>query len=325
MPSKIIASIMLFSALWLTACQPIAPVAAPTTNTATDSAVEDETRTITDAAGNEVTIPANPQRIVTLSEQDLDGALAVEVTVIGSVNGRGQATLPAYLSDYTEGITSVGALAEPSLEAIAALDPDIILAGGTPQAIVDQLPNLNEIAPTVVTYALTDDWKTAFLGTANALNKVAEAEAVLADYDAKVADLAERLGDNAGTTVSVVRWNPDGPGIMAYESFSTLVLRDLGLDRPEQQRTIEGYGHLGPISLEELEQLEADWLLIGTLNPQGVEALTAALENPLFQQLAVVQSGQWSTEIDGAIWTSRGGPIATEIVLNQVEAILIGE
>jgi len=48
-----------------------------------------QTREVVDAFGETVTIPANPQRIVVLSEIDLDIALALGVEPVGAVNGRG--------------------------------------------------------------------------------------------------------------------------------------------------------------------------------------------------------------------------------------------
>jgi iron complex transport system substrate-binding protein len=301
----------LLIALLVSACTPVQPVSAPVA----------AMRTITDAGTNPVTVPVAPQRVVTLSEQDLDGALALDVKPVGSVNGRGQPGLPAYLGERTEGIASVGSLAEPSLEAIAALDPDLILVGGVFPALAALLPQLREIAPTVITYNLTDDWQSAFRGTAAALNKETEVEAFLDGYGKRVAELRASLGEEAGATVTIARWMPDGPVIMAHDAFASLIVRDLGWVRPEAQQAIAGYAHTELLSLEQLEQLDADRLFIGVLNADGLTALQSAAANPLFQQLDVVRQ-QRVVEVDGTIWTSRGGPLATGIVLNDIAAAL---
>ncbi|NOK64362.1 MAG: hypothetical protein GFH27_549431n50 [Chloroflexi bacterium AL-W] len=94
-----------------------------------------------------MTVPANPQRVVVLSEQDLDAALALDASVVGTVNGRGQPPPPLYLGDRVEGITSVGSFTEPSLETVAELDPDLILIGGIFPAIEELLPQLAALAP----------------------------------------------------------------------------------------------------------------------------------------------------------------------------------
>lgn len=118
-------------------------------DTATEPAAStDDPRTITDARGQEMTIPANPEQVVVLSEQDLDAALALDVSVVGTVNGRDQPTPPLYLGDRVESITSaVGSFTEPSLETVAELDPDLILIGGIFPAIEELLPQLAALAP----------------------------------------------------------------------------------------------------------------------------------------------------------------------------------
>ena len=67
------------------------------------------TRHVQDAYGQEHEVPATPQRIVTLSEIDLDSVLALGIHPIGAVNGRGQTTLPRYLpSSMQQGIAVIG-------------------------------------------------------------------------------------------------------------------------------------------------------------------------------------------------------------------------
>lgn len=266
------------------ACQPAVPSA---TDAAADAPAADAVRTVTDALGNEVTISANPQRVVTLTEIDLDSALALGLTPVGSVNGRGQINLPAYLSAMTDGITSVGSLAEPSLEAIVALDPDLILAGNMIPAIEALLPELSEIAPVVATYQGSDDWKTTFQHVAEILNRQGEADAFLAEYDAIASQIATSLGDET-VEVSITRWMPQGPVVMIPASFSSLVLADAGLARPEAHAGLAGDhpAHSDPISLESLDLIDADWIFLGTLNEEGATSLAEAQENVLFQQLS---------------------------------------
>lgn len=296
-----------------------APTPAPAATTAGTSA----TRTITDARDRQVTVPVAPQRVVTLSEHDLDSALALDITPVGTVNGRGQAGPPAYLGERTRGITSVGSLAEPSLEAIVALDPDLILAGNLVQQLESLLPQLEQIAPVVVTYRTGSDWKTAFRGTANALNRSDAAERFLQQYDQRVAELRALLPTDRSVTASIVRWMPQGPVVMNPGTFASSILADLGMQRPAQQHNLGGShgAHSDPISLESLEVIDGDWIFLGTLNAEGATALQAARSNPLFQRLQAVQNNH-VVEVDGTVWTSTGGPLAALQVLADVERAL---
>lgn len=283
------------------------------------------TRLLTDAAGRSVELPANPARIVTLTELDLDSALALGVVPVGSVNGRGQLSLPAYLADKSAGIESVGSLAEPSLEKIVALNPDLIIVGNPIPAIEELMDDMQQIAPVFVTWSAGQDWKTAFTQIGAVLNREAEAEAFLADYSQRAAAIKAQLPADAVTEASVTRWMPDGPVVMIPTTFSSLILADVGLTRPAAHVDIGGgHGaHSEVISLEMLDVIDADWLFIGTLNPDGVAALEAAKENPLFRQLQAVQQDHVAA-VDGTVWTSIGGPLAALTVLDDIERALTG-
>ena len=56
------------------------------------------TRTVVDVEGTSMEVPVDPTRVVTLSEPTLDGALALGVTPVGTVSGRGQGSVPGTTS-----------------------------------------------------------------------------------------------------------------------------------------------------------------------------------------------------------------------------------
>ncbi len=280
-------------------------------------------RSVSDAAGAAVCVPENPERVVALMESDLDALLALGVQPVGTTNGRGQPTPPRYLADQLGDIEIVGNFYQPNLEMVLALQPDLILMGGFTDETV--LAQLREIAPTVNTFMLGETWKSHFLRVGEIMNMQAEAGAFLAAYDERVETLKTALGDHVGAEVSIVRWNPDGPGIMLRDAFSSRVLADVGLVRPANQQG-EGVGHTPPLSLEDLGQIDADWVFIGTLAAEGdaVNVMQEAIESPLFQQLGAVQN-EHLVFMDGSLWTSIGGPLAAMQVLDDVEAALLSD
>jgi len=278
------------------------------------------TRQVEDAFGNTVTVPATPERVVTLNEIDLDTALTLGVTPIGTVNGRGQAAPPRYLEGKVpSGIKVVGDLDNPNLETLLELEPDLILTGPVKP---EQLAILNEIAPTVVTFKWAEPWQSSMQRTAHILNKDAEAKAFMDRYEARAAEARERLKDHQGETFSIVRWNPKGPSYMFKDAFSSTVVEDVGLVRPAHQQD-PGHTHSMALSLESLELLDADWLVIGTLATSGeaVEALSQAEETPAFRQLSAIQAKRFAA-VDGSLWTSLGGPMAALQVIEDVESIV---
>ena len=279
-----------------------------------------DTRQVTDAMGNTVTVPEAPQRVITLSEIDLDTALTLGVTPVGTINGRGQAAPPRYLDGkLPAGIEVVGDIDNPNLETLLELQPDLILTGPVKP---EQLAILNEIAPTVITFNWARPWQESMQRTAQALNKEAEAKAVLERYRARVEAARQRLAAHQGETLSIVRWNPKGPSYMFKDAFASTVAEDVGLLRPAHQQD-RGHTHSMALSLESLELLDADWLVIGTLATSGeaVEAMNQAEQTPAFRQLSAIQAKRFGA-VDGSLWTSLGGPMAALQVIDDIEALL---
>ncbi|MFG2648751.1 ABC transporter substrate-binding protein [Streptomyces sp. NPDC048436] len=309
-----VAALTLASALTLSACG---------SDSSDDSGSGDKAKnaaknvTVTDASGAEVKVPANPQKVIALSEMDLDSSLALKVKPVGLSAGRGQKGAPEYLADQAKGIPVVGAVTGPDIEKVLQTKPDVILAG----QLADQqvLGQLKAIAPTVVTIDRTKDWKKSLEITGKVLGKSDEASAFLKEYDTKAAAVKKNLGDNAGASVSVARYSAKGTAVMQQGVFISDVLKDLGFKRPGIQNK-KGEGHSTPLSDEDLKQIDADWLFIGTLGSAGPDAdLFKELKGKAaYKQLDAVKKNH-TTEIDGSKWTSLGGAQAAVSVLADVE------
>ncbi|WP_028660633.1 iron-siderophore ABC transporter substrate-binding protein [Nocardioides insulae] len=313
----------------------IPPALAACGDTST-SVAAGETRTVVDVEGTEMEVPVDPQRVVTLSEPTLDGVLALGVTPVGTVSGRGQSSVPSYLADEAGEIPLLGGVAAPNYEKIANADPDLILVDGTsinnnPEAI----GVLRKIAPTFYTGYAGGDWRANFELVAEALNEKEPATAVLAEYDAKVAEAKKDLTSYADDTFSVVRWQGSSAAMILKELPAGMALSDLGLQRPGPQDK-RGRGHSEPVSLENIATIDADYMFFGTLggssnaNPDAggaadltgaQQALAQAEEVPGFSTLAAYRTGH-IYPVDGSLWTSTGGPILMSRIVDNVTGIL---
>ncbi|CAN5570739.1 amonabactin ABC transporter substrate-binding protein [soil metagenome] len=291
-----------------------------------------ETRSVTDVEGVEIEVPVDPQRVVTLSEPTLDAALALGVTPIGTITGRGQSTVPNYLADLAGEIAILGGVAQPDYEAIARVEPDLILVDGTsinnnPEAMTV----LGEIAPTVSTGLAGGDWRANLDVVADALNQVEQGQRIQDDYDASVTAARARLADYDDDTFSVVRWQGGSASLVLEELPAGVALSDLGLARPPAQDR-RGRGHSEPVSLENLDDIDADYLFFGTLGGSSVgnsdaggtsdvsaaeEALSQAVLVPGFASLEAYRADH-VIPVDGSLWTSTGGPILMSRLVDSV-------
>ncbi|HEY0061766.1 MAG TPA: ABC transporter substrate-binding protein [Telluria sp.] len=276
-------------------------------------------RVVLDALERKTTVPATPMRVLAMSELDLDALLALGIKPVGATRGRGQQSMPRYLGKEAAAITSVGNFASPVPDLAIALQPDLILAGGVPDP--ELLARLSKIAPTVVSYRPGENWQNALRRIGAVVGRSTRAEAVLADYRQRVAALQVHLQSRQGASVSVVRWNPQGPAYMLRESFASLVLADLKLRRPASQQQ-SGAAHSPPLSMEALSMIDADWLFVGTLDGTADHALSAAAASPAFRRLNAVRQGQMRA-VDGSLWTGPGGPLAAKALLDDVENAML--
>ncbi|MFF0746372.1 ABC transporter substrate-binding protein [Streptomyces sp. NPDC004111] len=277
------------------------------------------TRTVKDATGRAVQVPANPQRIVTLTQEDLDAVLALGLKPVGITNGQGLNKPPAYLADKVAGTEIVGNLLQPVMDKVIAAKPDLILAGDMQDEQV--LKQLREITPaTLVTMAPTDTWQLSLMGVGNAVNKLSVAQKVVSDYKANATAAGEKLGKNKGAEVSIVRWNPDGPSWMEKKQFASGIALDMGLKRPKAQDK-DGNAHTPALSLEKINEVDGDWLFLSTLTADGDKAFKDVQEKPAYKQLGAVKAGHVVT-VNGSVWSTRGGPLAAQTVIDDISKAL---
>src|SRR5690606_32270431 len=111
--------------------------------------------------------------------------------------------------------------------------PDLIIGNKMRQEkIYDQL---SAIAPTVFAETLRGDWQENFELYAKALNKEEEGKTVIADYNQRIEDIKGKLGDKVNQEVSMVRFMAVDVRIYHQDSFSGVILEQIGFARPESQ------------------------------------------------------------------------------------------
>lgn len=218
--------------------------------------------------GGETCIPAEPQAIVGLHDQSVTlTLLEIDAPVVGSHGRLDDAGRPYMRSvdllmglDFdSSGIAFAGAFDALDFEAIAAMQPDLIIGREYEMGSADQL---GAIAPTVfIAESATDPF--AFpRGVADAAGRLDRWEAMRVLYEANVARAKAAFPGMEGASYAKIQgWD----GILnVYAGYGglTKVLEDLGFARiPFAQAMAErGIAWGEEVSAEVLPELQADYL-----------------------------------------------------------------
>ncbi|WP_037175139.1 ABC transporter substrate-binding protein [Rhodococcus sp. UNC363MFTsu5.1] len=263
-------------------------------------------RTVAHALGS-TEIPAAPKRVVALDTSYSDAVLLLETDLVGYVTYRTD-TLPDYLGDargeFAKDAVAVGALATPSLEKIAELQPDLIVSAKVRHG--DIYEQLSKIAPTVMSETTGPTWKDNIRLLGTALGKEDLAEQKIGAYEDRAAAVGREINAKANNpTVSVVRFAGE-PTARIYRStsFSGIVLADAGLARPASASPdpAKPSSIANDISPELITEAEADLILVSTYHaPDGSTAVAdhakPFLTNPLWAGLR----GR-KIDVDDTVW-----------------------
>lgn len=307
------------SILALAACSSTQPPAVDGTDAGTSVASEPATVTVQHAMGS-TDVPCTPQRVVTLGQGQTDSTLALGVTPVGVVEPWTD-EFYRYLPDDVHDAQVVGSELEPDLEAVAALEPDVILGSKLRhEAVYEQL---TRIAPTVFAELIGRTWKDNVALWAQALCRTDRGEELIAAWDERTAAFQGQLEGLADTEVSVVRFMPDEVRIY-LTGFPGSVLRDAGLQRPEAQQVADWATseQLVTISQERIPDLDGDviFVMVSDWRADG-DALQLEEEwtsHPLWQQLRAVRNGA-VFQVDEQHWNLGGGILAANATLDDLE------
>lgn len=244
------------------------------------------------------TIPQAPQRVLSLGYNDQDPILALGVVPVavrywfGDPGDQIWPWAEEALGDAQPTILNMP-FGELNFEAIAALQPDLIIAvsAGIDE---EEYALLSQIAPTVaqsdayVNFGTPWQEQTRLIG--RALGKEALANRLVAEMEARFAQAREAHPEFVGATAAIA--SPAGEGQFFFsgpQHERQRVLTSLGFVLPEELAQIAGDSFYGTISGERLDLLDTDVLIWTVSSPEQRAAIES---NPLYQQLAVAREGR---------------------------------
>lgn len=263
------------------------------------SAPPGETRTVTDVVGDEVEVPASPQRVVALDEPAALNLWAIGVEPAAAFQGW-KTVVPAGLLESLGTDLHQTADYYPELEEVAALHPDLIVIS-TNQAGAGDLPDYASIAPTLrvgfdaAPTNLAETWG-EYLGRPEQATAAAEGLRKFA---------METAGEQPDPPLSLSALESYGgsgdTGLHYMDAANSLhgIIAEAGFDRPEPQNATSAesdkYGGWVGFSPETLTGHDADIIAIKSSTQYDPTAVTGL---PLFGSL----KGQ-AVEVDGDFWS----------------------
>ncbi|MEV8375059.1 iron-siderophore ABC transporter substrate-binding protein [Kribbella sp. NPDC056861] len=301
-------------ALVLTACGSSENV----TPEANSSSAAAQPVSVTDARNKKIDLKAPATKVVGLEWGVIENVITLGVMPVGVADVKGY-TAWVSAEKLDSSVKDVGTRGESSVDAIVALNPDLIIT--TTDESAATIAQLEKAAPVLVVRGA--DAKNAipqmrknFELIGQALGKSDQATTVLADFDKKIADGKQKIADagKAGTAYTMADGYKEGStiSIRMFTSGSLLgaVADELGMKNAWTAAGDPDYG-LAQTDIEGLTKLkDGEFLYIANKDDGGDVFGGDLAKNAIWKNLPFVKSGNVHRLADG-IWMF-GGPKSTE-------------
>ncbi|WP_203288777.1 iron-siderophore ABC transporter substrate-binding protein [Metabacillus sp. cB07] len=289
---------------------------------------EGESYTVEHAMGT-TEVKGKPEKVVILTNEGTEALLALGVTPVGAVKSWIGDPWYDHIAGDMKDVEVVGDESALNVEAIAALKPDLIIGNKLRQE--DQYEKLSKIAPTVFSETLKGQWQENFKFYAKALDREEEGKKVLADYDARIAELKEKGGEKLNQDVSVVRFMAGATRIYNKDSFSGVILEQLGFTKPANLEKVFSDNpedlFAREVTKELIPEMDGDLLFYFTYDPAESKAdadkqVEEWTNDPLWKNLNAVKEGK-AYQVSDAIWNTSGGVKSANLVLDDIEKLVL--
>lgn len=296
-----------------------------------------------DAAGEavEVTVPYKPERVVVLDFANLD--ILDNLGLGDRVVGVPTISLD-YLKAYEEGRAMVGTVKTPDLEAVMACEPDLILMGGR---MAEYYDTLSEIAPVLrlitdnVNVGLVESVRRNAAIIGNIFGEDEQVDALLAQYDARIAALAEFA---QGKTCVLGMCTTGSFNLLGNDGRCSLIVNEVGFHNigaeaatsssrsggrggnGEGGQSTEGSTptHGNEVSFEAIVSLNPQYIFVmdrdAAIGTSGAQLAQEIMENELIMKTDAYQNGNLVILKNPGIWyTAEGGITALGYMLEDLE------
>ena len=270
--------------------------------------------TIKDAKG-EFTLDKTPSRVVALEYSFVDALAQVGVSPVGVADDNKIDRILPQVREKIAAWQSVGTRSQPSLEVIASLKPDLIIADPSRHTAVFE--ELKKIAPTVMFDSRHESYQEN-LETAqkigNLVGKSSEMKAKINEHNDYIANIAKNLGVQ-GKKASFGTSREDKFNIQNDNGYVGSFLTTLGF-APTKLNSDQAFVE---INLEQLVMEKPEYLFIAHYRDESIARKWEA--EPLWKAIPAVKANHVYS-VDSDMWARGRGLEASKIMAKQIEGFV---
>ena len=270
--------------------------------------------TVKDAKG-EFTLDKTPNRVVALEYSFVDALAQVGVSPVGVADDNKVDRILPQVREKIAAWQSVGTRSQPSLEVIASLKPDLIIADPSRHTAVFE--ELKKIAPTVMFDSRHESYQEN-LETAQKIGdlvgKSSEMKAKINEHNDYIANIAKNLGVQ-GKKASFGTSREDKFNIQNDNGYVGSFLTTLGF-APTKLNSDQAFVE---INLEQLVMEKPEYLFIAHYRDESIARKWEA--EPLWKAIPAVKANHVYS-VDADMWARGRGLEASKIMANQIEGFV---
>ena len=270
--------------------------------------------TVKDAKG-EFTLDKTPSRVVALEYSFVDALAQVGVSPVGVADDNKVDRILPQVREKIAAWQSVGTRSQPSLEVIASLKPDLIIADPSRHTAVFE--ELKKIAPTVMFDSRHESYQ-GNLETAQKIGdlvgKSSEMKAKINEHNDYIANIAKNLGVQ-GKKASFGTSREDKFNIQNDNGYVGSFLTTLGF-APTKLNSDQAFVE---INLEQLVMEKPEYLFIAHYRDESIARKWEA--EPLWKAIPAVKANHVYS-VDSDMWARGRGLEASKIMAKQIEGFV---
>lgn len=259
-------AVSVIAALALGACGSAEDSADGGVETSSNDTTSSETKTVTDLSGNEVEIPADPQRVIVTDNRSFQILQSWDVELVAAPIELMNESLHAdYIND--DSIINLGSHREPNMEGFVEAQPDLVINGQRFSSLEDDIKGLLPEGTAYVDVNMDESQplgeyfrdQVTLLG--EIFDKQDEAAELLADFDASI-ERAKAAYDSSETVMGLVvsggsiNYAAPGNGRSVGPLFPLLGLTP----SLEQEGSSDHEGD--EVSVEAIAATNPDWMIV---------------------------------------------------------------